>query len=99
MAVQGEVKERTGNKFKEPHQYQVIMWNDDFTTMAFVVEVLVTIFHKDGTAAEALMLDVHKKGKAAVGRYPYDIAATKVRRALSLARDKGFPFRMTIEEA
>lgn len=99
MATQGKVKERINNKLKEPHQYKVIMWNDDFTTMEFVVDVLVSIFHKDEITAQALMLDVHKKGKAVVGKYPYDIAATKVKAALSRAKEQGFPFRMTLEEA
>ena len=99
MATQGKVKERINNKLKEPHQYKVIMWNDDFTTMEFVVDVLVSIFHKDEITAQALMLDVHKKGKAVVGKYPYDIAVTKVKTALSRAKEQGFPFRMTLEEA
>lgn len=99
MATQSEVKERTHNKVKEPEQYKVIMWNDDFTTMEFVVEVLMTIFHKDEITAQTIMLEVHKKGQAVVGKYPYDIASTKVKTALACAKEKGFPFRMTIEEA
>lgn len=99
MATKGEVKERVSNKLKEPQQYKVIMWNDDFTTMEFVVDVLVNIFRKDEITANAIMLDVHEKGKGIVGKYPYDIAATKVKAALLSAREQGFPFRMTIEEA
>ena len=99
MAVQGEAKERTSTRIKEPRQYHVIMINDDFTTMEFVVEILVDIFHKDPVSAEAIMLGVHKNGRAVVGKYPYDIAITRVRNALSRAKEAGYPFRMIVEEA
>ena len=99
MSVKGEVKERTNIRLQEPPQYNVVMLNDDFTTMEFVVEVLVDVFHKDELTAQALMINVHKNGQAVVGKYPYDIAATKVDAALSRARDHGYPFRMTVEEA
>ena len=99
MATKGATKERTKSITKEPRQFNVIMYNDDFTTMEFVVEVLVDIFNKDEVTAQAIMLNVHKKGKAVVGKYPYDIAATKVNKALSRAKNDGFPFRMSIEEA
>lgn len=98
MAVKSAVKERSDSKIKEPKQYNVIMLNDDFTTMEFVVNVLVDIFHKDSVSAHAIMLNVHKNGRAVVGKYPYDIAVTKVGEALSRARSEGFPFRMTVEE-
>ena len=99
MGLQGQTLERTSSKTKEPKRYNVIMLNDDFTTMDFVVAVLIDIFHKDQLTAEALMLDVHKKGKAVVGTYSYDIAVTKTRTAMQRARDEGFPFRMLVEEA
>ncbi len=99
MSTKESVKERTKSRIKEPRLYNVIMHNDDFTTMEFVVEVLVDIFHKDEVTAQAIMLNVHKKGKAVVGKYPYDIASTKVNAALSRAKSQGYPFRMTVEEA
>ena len=99
MSTQDAVKEKSKSKIKEPRQYNVVMHNDDFTTMDFVVEVLVDIFHKDEVTPQAIMLNVHKKGKAVVGKYPYDIAKTKVNAALSRAKSQGFPFRMTVEEA
>lgn len=99
MAVKGAAKERTSTRIKEPRQYHVIMINDDFTTMEFVVEILVDIFHKDPVSAEAIMLGVHKNGRAVVGKYPYDIAITRVRNALSRAKEAGYPFRMIVEEA
>lgn len=99
MSLQGEIKEKTREKIREPKSYRVIMHNDDFTTMEFVVEILVDIFHKDTDEAERLMLMVHEIGKASVGSYPYDIAMTKVKAATDRAENEGFPFRMTVEEA
>jgi Uncharacterized conserved protein len=74
------------------------MHNDDFTSMEFVVEILMDIFHKNEAEAERLMLMVHESGKAAVGSYPYDLAVTKVQAAAARAKEEGFPFRMTVEE-
>ncbi len=98
MAVQGQTKEKTRINIREPKQYRVIMHNDDFTSMEFVVEILIDIFKKDSLEAHRLMLLVHEGGRAAVGTYPYDIAATKVSSALARAKAEGFPFRMTLEE-
>ena len=98
MATQTFLKEHTDIKVKEPKQYQVIMLNDDFTSMEFVVEILIDIFHKNPIEAESLMMTVHKSGKAVVGKYPYDIALTKVNTAMARAKAEGFPFRLTIEE-
>ena len=99
MATQSVYKERTENRIAEPKKYKVIMHNDDFTTMDFVVRILREIFQKDARTAENLMLTVHESGKAVVGIYPRDIAATKIQLALSSAKKEGFPFRMTMEEA
>lgn len=99
MAAKEAIRERTDRKVKEPRQYNVLMLNDDFTTMEFVVEVLMDVFHKDEVSAQSIMMNVHKNGQAIVGKYPYDIAVTKVNAALSRARAQGFPFRMTVEEA
>lgn len=99
MAVQGETRERTRINLREPKHYRVIMHNDDFTSMEFVVEILMDIFHKDEAEAERLMLMVHEGGRAAVGSYPYDIAVTKVQAATARAKEEGYPFRMTVEEA
>lgn len=98
MSVQGEIKERTKINIQEPRRYKVIMHNDDFTTMDFVVEILIDVFHKDNAEAERLMLLVHESGKATVGVYPYDIAVTKVQVSKERAKQAGFPFRLTIEE-
>lgn len=98
MPTQGETREKTRTDLQEPHHYNVIMHNDDFTSMEFVVEILIGIFHKEENEAERLMLLVHEQGRATVGSYPYDIAVTKVQTALMRAKQQGFPFRMTIEE-
>ena len=99
MAVQGETREKTRINIREPRHYRVVMHNDDFTPMDFVVDILIDIIHKGVPEAERLMLMVHESGRAAVGSYPYDIAVTKVQTALARAREQGYPFRMTVEEA
>jgi len=99
MPAKSGTKEQTRAEVREPKQYCVIMHNDDFTTMDFVVEILMEIFHKDAASANAIMMKVHKGGSARVGVYPYDIAVTKVEAATTRARQEGFPFRMTVEEA
>lgn len=85
-------------KVKKPKQYKVIMHNDDYTTMEFVIEVLVRIFHKKLEEAEKIMLDVHKVGKGVAGIYSYDIAMTKANTAMSWAKEEGFPFKLSVEE-
>ena len=67
MAVQGQTREKTRINIREPKHYKVIMHNDDFTSMEFVVEILVDIFKKDTFEAERLMLMVHESGRAVVG--------------------------------
>ncbi len=99
MATGSSFKEKSMERVREPGQYNVIMFNDDFTTMEFVVRILISIFHKDEATAEMLMLMVHERGRAVIGTYPHDIAVTKVSQALSRARDEGFPFKMQVEEA
>ncbi|MDO4178898.1 MAG: ATP-dependent Clp protease adaptor ClpS [Phascolarctobacterium sp.] len=99
MSTQTGTKERTKTRVEEPKQFNVLMYNDDFTTMDFVVRILIDIFHKDDVSAQAIMLGVHQNGKAVVGKYPYDIAISRVDKALSRAKAAGFPFRMSVEEA
>lgn len=99
MSVQGETREKTRLYVREPGRYRVVMHNDDFTPMDFVVEILTDIFHKGRLEAVHLMMTVHESGRAAVGTYSYDMAATKVRIAAARAKEEDFPFRMTIEEA
>lgn len=88
-----QFKQRT----QEPQRYLVRMHNDDVTTMDFVVKVLRTVFYKSAEEATNLMLDVHHKGSAIVGVYSLDMAASKANKAMLMAKDEGFPFRLTIE--
>ncbi len=83
----------------EPKQYKVLLLNDDYTSMDFVVEVLMNIFHKNYQEAEKIMLDVHRSNKVLCCVYTYEIAETKVMQVSRLAREQGFPLKATMEEA
>ena len=85
-------------KLKEPSLYNVIMLNDDFTPMDFVVEMLRTHFDKTEEEATALMLKVHKGKKAVVATYVYDVAMTKSYRVMQEAREKGYPFKVIVDK-
>ena len=82
---------------EEPRQYKVIFHNDDFTTMEFVTEVLRQVFDKSADQAVMLMMRVHREGQAIVGTYSYDVAMTKASIATSMAREEGFPLKITCE--
>ena len=94
---QSSVKEKQRTGLKEPRRYKVTIYNDDFTTMEFVVKILKVVFFKSEAEAEALMLQVHHSDKAVVGIYSYDIAVSKVNKATQMAREEGFPLRLTCE--
>ena len=94
---QSQLRERQRTDLREPRRYKVIIYNDDFTTMEFVVMILKQVFLKSEEEAEALMLQVHHSDKAVVGIYSYDIATSKAHRATALARDNGFPLRLTVQ--
>ena len=81
-----------------PRMYKVLMHNDDYTPMDFVIEVLRDIFHKNEQEAEDIMWTVHKKGKAVCGIYVKDIAQTKVQQVRQKSKASGFPLLTTIEE-
>lgn len=98
METNSKVIEKTNIKAKEPNKYKVIMYNDDFTTMEFVVAILNIIFNKSFEEANKIMMEVHKRGKGIAGVYTYDIAVTKTNKAISMAREEGFPFKLTVEE-
>lgn len=93
------VKQKDKVKIKKPKDYKVVMYNDDYTSMEFVINILVSIFNKKLMEAEKIMLDVHEKGKGIAGIYSYDIAITKVSTAMAMAKEQGFPFKLTVEEA
>ena len=99
MSEQSIFKEKVDIKIERPKLYRVILLNDDYSTMDFVVEVLVTIFHKQASEATRIMLDVHEKGKGIVGVYTYDIAATKIAQVTEMAEEREFPLKAVMEEA
>ena len=79
--------------------YRVILLNDHYTTMEFVVEVLMKVFRKPLQEATHIMLDVHRKGQGTVGVFTRDIAETKVSQVHALAREREYPLQCTYEEA
>jgi len=78
--------------------FRVVILNDDYTEMGFVVRVLTSVFGKSQADAERLMLEVHEKGSGIAGRYIYDIAVTKQAQATMMAENEGYPLRLTVEE-
>ena len=78
---QSSFKEKERTELREPRRFKVTIYNDDFTTMEFVVKILTTVFYKSTAEAEALMMQVHKSQSAVVGIYTYDIAQSKVQKA------------------
>ena len=94
MAIKEQVKEQAKSKVKVPKQYQVLIYNDDFTPMDFVVEVLMVVFDKEETATVTLMMSIHKGSYAVAGVYPKDIARTKAAEAVQWARSEGYPLKV-----
>ncbi len=82
----------------EPKKYKVIMLNDDYSTMDFVIEVLTTIFRKSMTEATNIMLNIHNNGREVCGIYTHEIASTKVAQVKIKARNSGFPLKAIMEE-
>ena len=85
-------------KIIKPNKYHVILLNDDYTTMEFVVEVLRQFFGKSSAAAHSLMLKIHIEGEAVCGVYSYDVAQTKVNQVIDFARKNGQPLMCIIRE-
>jgi len=94
-----KVREEIENELElqEPRLYRVILHNDDYTTMEFVVGILKKIFRKSHEEAEAIMWTIHEKGQAVCGLYTYEIAETKAEQVKTLARQNGFPLLATFE--
>lgn len=87
------------NEVREPGMYAVIFYNDDVTTMDFVVTLLVKIFHKKPAEASALMMEIHNAGSGVAGVFTFDVAVTKKTQADLLSAEKGFPLRVGVEAA
>ena len=83
----------------EPKQYHVYLLNDDYTSMDFVIDILIRIFHKSHADAQHIMIQVHEKQRGLCGTYSYEIAETKIHQVSTLARENGFPLKAVMEEA
>ena len=93
------VVEEAAPKIKQPPLFRVVLLNDDYTPMDFVVEVLARFFRMDLETATRVMLEVHMKGKGVCGVFTYEIAETKVAQVVGYSRDNQHPLMCTLEEA
>jgi ATP-dependent Clp protease adaptor protein ClpS len=97
-----ELEEEIGSQIEdetdEPPMYRVLLHNDDYTTMDFVVEILILVFNKPPEEAVEIMLNVHQKGIGVCGVYTYEVSETKVETVHALAREHGFPLKCTMEK-
>jgi ATP-dependent Clp protease adaptor protein ClpS len=89
---------KSKEKLKKPLLYKVLLHNDDYTTMEFVIYVLTTVFHKAEGEAFTIMLKVHTEGVGVAGIYSYEIAETKAEKVITLARENEYPLLATVEE-
>ena len=96
---QGQILTRDDIEIEEPKLFKVLIHNDNYTTMEFVVKVLESIFHKSPAEATQIMMNVHRKGVGVCGIYPFDVAETKVAQVHGLARQNQFPLKSSMEEA
>jgi len=93
------IAEKSRSRTASPPQFKVLMHNDDYTTMEFVVEVLEGIFRKPPPEATRIMLNIHVKGVGLCGVFPFEIAETKIEQVHALARNAGYPLKCSLEEA
>ena len=89
---------RSRQRVQEPPLYRVLLHNDDYTTMEFVVEILMVVFKRSMEDATRIMLNVHRNGIGVCGTYPYEIAETKVEIVETLARAGDFPLKCSMEK-
>lgn len=94
-----EQTEQTDTKVQEPSLYHVMLLNDDYTTMEFVVSVIRDVFHQSIEQASRIMMEVHTKGKGVAGTYTRDIAKTKAETVMHLAFEENYPLKCIIEKA
>jgi ATP-dependent Clp protease adaptor protein ClpS len=95
----GALKDRTDIKTQEPKLYNVVLLNDDYTTMEFVMQVLETLFQKSPAEAFGIMMNVHRNGRGLAGVYTWEVAETKADKVAAEASEAGYPLRAIIEEA
>ena len=86
------------DEVREPPMYRVLLHNDDYTTMDFVVEIIMLVFNKSTEEAVNIMLNVHRKGMGLCGVYTYEVSETKVETVHAIAREQGFPLKCTMEK-
>ena len=98
MATQFDFELESDLELQRPKKYKVFLLNDDYTTMDFVVDILIKIFHKSYEEAERIMLEIHKKDRGLCGIYTYEIAETKIAQVHKRARENGFPLKAYMEE-
>ena len=96
--LEEEVTTDTQDETDEPPMYRVLLLNDDYTTMAFVIEILMGVFKRNLADATRIMMNVHRKGIGVCGTYPYEIAETKVDTVEMLAKANGFPLKCSMEK-
>lgn len=89
--------EKSEQKLKKPRRYRVLLHNDDYTTMDFVMMVLINIFHHDETEAMRIMLKVHNEGIGVAGIYSFEVAETKANKTMDMARRDDFPLQCSVE--
>jgi ATP-dependent Clp protease adaptor protein ClpS len=94
-----QVTVKSDHDLQKPDMYRVVLHNDDYTTMEFVVEVLVVVFQKSVAEAARIMLNVHRRGIGIAGIYTLDIANTKTKRVREMARAREYPLRCSVEPA
>ena len=98
MANEIEIELNDEIEIQEPKKYNVFLLNDDYSTMDFVIEVLMKVFRKSVDDATKIMMNIHHNGKELCGVYTYEIASTKVTQVKNMAREKGFPLKAVMEE-
>jgi ATP-dependent Clp protease adaptor protein ClpS len=96
--VEEEVTCETKDEVREPSMFRVLLHNDDYTTMEFVIEILIIVFNKSPEEAVEIMLNVHRKGIGICGVYTYEVSETKVNIVHVLAQENGFPLKCTMEK-
>ena len=94
----GAVKEKSRDAVAKPPKYKVVLYNDDYTPMEFVVALLEQVFKKSPVEANAMMLKIHRSGRGVAGTYTLDVAETKVATVHGLAEKNGYPLRAGVEE-
>ncbi len=95
--IEEEITSETRDETIEPPMFKVLLHNDDYTTMEFVVEILMFVFKKEAEEAVKIMLNVHRNGIGICGVYTYEVSETKVKTVHELARENGFPLKCTME--